>query len=274
MNVLSVVAGAVIVAAFLARKGRSPWLACLYLFFPGIAEASSMDLGEPIAFALVAAGLWLVSESGRSRRLLWAAVAFALAGLDREITLLVPLALGAAGLGGSRPLGADRRRDVALLVAGSIVPYLAWWTTTRLWLPAQISNAPSLPAFPLGTWPYQGLIFSSGRDALADFSVGLGGTVLLVACLLALRRDRHDGVLIALAASLVANVVFLNDQSYGQYFSAGRLQIGAVLLALWSLEALGSSPLAARLTRVALLVGFLPLPVLLVNLGLDGLKPI
>ena len=98
--------------------------------------------------------------------------------------------------------------------------------------------------------------------------------MLLVACLVALRRDRRDGVLIALAVSLVANVVFLNDQTYGQYFSAGRIQIGAVLLALWSIDALGRSPLAARLTRIALVFGFLPLPVLLVNLGLDGLKPI
>ena len=274
VNVVAVVTGGVIVAAYLARRGRSPWLACLYLFFPGIAEASSMDLGEPVAFALVAVGVWLVTESRASRRLLLATVAFALAGLDREISLLVPLTLGAAGLLGFRPLGAERRRDLALLVTGSLAPFVAWWTTTHVWLPEKLSNAPSLPAFPLGTWPYQGLIFSSGRDALADASVGFAGTVLLVACLVALRRDRRDGMLLALAVVLVANVVFLNDQSYGQYFSAGRIQAGAVFLALLSIDALARTPIVARLTRVALCVGFLPLPVLLVNLGLNGLKPL
>lgn len=274
VNVLSVVAGGVIVAAFLARRGHSPWLACLYLFFPGLAEAASMDLGEPIAFALIAAGLWLVTESSARRRLLYATGAFALAGLDREITLLVPLALCAAGLLGARPLGRERRRDLGLLAAGAVVPYVAWWVTTRVWLPTQLSHAPSLPSFPLGTWPYQGLIFSSGRDVLADASVGFAGTVLLAACLLALRRDPRDGFLVALAVALVANVVFLNDQTYGQYFSAGRIQIGAVLLALWSIDALRRTPLIARLTVVALCVGFLPLPVLLVNLGLGGLKPL
>ena len=67
---------------------------------PGLLLGVQRDLTEPLAYALVAAGVFLFDYGGK-RRLLWAGLTFGLAGLARQTTLVFPLCL----VGPDPPLG-------------------------------------------------------------------------------------------------------------------------------------------------------------------------
>jgi hypothetical protein len=93
VNLLAAAGGTLALAAWLKRKGVSPWLALLFGLSPGICFALQRDLNEPLAYALAALGVYLFDFGGR-RRVLWAGLAFGLAALARETTLVFSLVYG------------------------------------------------------------------------------------------------------------------------------------------------------------------------------------
>jgi hypothetical protein len=95
VNLLAVVGGTWALAAWLRRKGVSPWLALLFGLSPGVCFALQRDLNEPLGYAFVAFAVYLYDFGGR-RRLLWAGLAFGLAALARESTLVFPVVYGLA----------------------------------------------------------------------------------------------------------------------------------------------------------------------------------
>lgn len=59
INFLSVVGGTLLIASLLSRWGRSPWFALGYSLCTGIPVALTFDTAEPLAFAMVALGVFL-----------------------------------------------------------------------------------------------------------------------------------------------------------------------------------------------------------------------
>ncbi len=57
LNWLAIGGGTLVVAAWLKRRGLSPWLALVYAFYPGLFIAYQHDLSEPLAYGLVALGV-------------------------------------------------------------------------------------------------------------------------------------------------------------------------------------------------------------------------
>jgi hypothetical protein len=121
-----------------AGSGVSRWFALLYGLFPGILVGVQRDVTEPVAYALVALGILLL-DNGRRPRPAAAGVAFGLAGLARQTTLIFPLgfalwlAVTAAGPQGS-PTPRLSWRKPLVLVALSLGPYLAYSLYLRIWL--------------------------------------------------------------------------------------------------------------------------------------------
>src|SRR5260221_13671973 len=75
LNLLAMAGGTLALAAWLRRRGRSPWLALIYGLSLGLFIAVNGDLTEPMAYAVVALAVYLLDFRGR-RRLFWAALCF------------------------------------------------------------------------------------------------------------------------------------------------------------------------------------------------------
>ena len=102
VNWLAIAGGALAVAAWLKRRGFSPWFALVYGFYPGLVVVLQRDLSEALAYGLAATAIY-VFDYGPGRRELLAAGVFALAALTRETTAVIPLVYAAALLFGPHP---------------------------------------------------------------------------------------------------------------------------------------------------------------------------
>lgn len=163
INWLAIVGTVLAIGAILRRRGVSPWFALLYVAFPGVLLALRLDVTEPLAYALVALGLWL-REAGVRRMWLWMGVAFALATLTRETAAAFPLALAIAatlsdGLAASasgtariRALLLAARRPL-LWLAGVMTPYVLWKLFVFSWVGSNGIPSELLPSL----IPFQGL---------------------------------------------------------------------------------------------------------------------
>jgi hypothetical protein len=90
VNWLALGGGTLALAAWLRRKGLSPWLALLFGLYPGLFIALRLDLTEPLGYAFVALGVYLFDYGPTRRRVLWAGLSFALGVLARETTAVFP----------------------------------------------------------------------------------------------------------------------------------------------------------------------------------------
>jgi hypothetical protein len=90
VNWLALGGGTLALAAWLRRKGLSPWLALLFGLYPGLFIALRLDLTEPLGYAFVVLGVYLFDYGPARRRVLWAALSFALGVLARETTAVFP----------------------------------------------------------------------------------------------------------------------------------------------------------------------------------------
>jgi hypothetical protein len=270
INVLAVAAGTYLVARLLVRSGRPAALALLYAAFPGVLLSFETDVSEPLAYALVALGLLLLGDWSDRRAVALSAVVFAVAGLTRESTLIVPVAVAVVHVI-SRERGALTR---ALgLVATAALPYAAWIAFLHWWL-GPIGNS---PVYNVGLLPFSGLEQTwPPRDFWPVVSVAVPVGILCVACLIRARAEYRNPLFVALAASLVAFGLYLPGDSYSNYWSAGRLEIGAVLLALATIRSLTTGAVTTRLTVAATVLAYLPLINLVysfIHLGYAPIQP-
>jgi hypothetical protein len=267
VNLLAVTGGTLAVAAWLRRKGVSPWLALLLGLSPGVCWAIQRDLTEPLGYALVALGMYLY-DFGGLRRVFWAGVAFGLAALARESTLIFPLVYGLAlafaggatapahAAGGLKPWLAGRPhalftlarqrlatnwRHTALLLGLAVGPFLAYKVFLLLWLGSLGTPASLTPV----VVPFAGVLAHWPWGAEQDIIVG---TVILPAlvcaglAIWALRRRLADAAIWALLANVLLFVVMLNPRSY-VLDGTVRITLGVTLAALVGVPAFD------RLTR-------------------------
>jgi hypothetical protein len=247
INWLALAGGTLAPAAWLRRKGISPWFALVFGLYPGQFISLQRDLNEPLAYALVALAIFLFDYGGR-RRVLWTGICFALAALARETTLVFALVYGLGTLLGRSPVSAGWRQRIranwraALLLLGlALIPTVLYRAFLSLWL-----GQPGLPENNRPMFiPLQG-IFSylpwPNEQATEAFCIVLPGLICMALCLWALVRRIWRIEVWALLANVLLFVVWLNRSSYVEYFAAGRIAGVVVLAALLCL------PLFDRLT--------------------------
>ena len=187
----------------------------------------SRDLSEPLAYALVLAGLaaWWWDE--RSRPWL-AGVLFALAALARESTLLFPAGLALATfLGFDDGIGSRRRRDrraAVILGATALVPYVVLRLLLLAWLGTNgaAPGAVRFAAYPfggfLGHWPLDSVLFQQFWGVILP--------ALLSVALVAWFTRRLGPSLLTLALNVAVLVVFLPAPSYDLIIGSSRIALG------------------------------------------------
>ncbi len=264
VNLIAVAGGTFALALLLRKRGASPLYAALFGFAPGLYEAVARDLSEPLAYALVAAGLaaWWWAEQPRP----WlAGVFFGLAGLTRETALLFPLALAAAALLGLSD-GIERRRgrdvrSAVVLASVSIAPYLVLRLFLLAWL-GQDGARPEAARFPL--LPFGGLLSHWPLNrAVLEQVWGVAVPALLAVALVAVLTRRLGPSLLTLVLNVAVLVVFLPTPSYDSIVASSRIALGitcAFVACLPALPAARRAPVALGVAVLAMAPWFDLLP--------------
>ena len=269
INWLALGGCALALAAWLRRRACSPWSALLVGLYPGLLLALQRDLTEPLAYALVAAGMYLFRYGGRGR-LLWAGLVFGLAGLARETTIVFPLCLLGAILisrDPATPAGGRLRANAAGAAAFgalAILPIVAYTGILYAWL-GTVGRGPFFE------WlPFEGLIASRNweleRQPVVLISVVAPSMIVAGAALAALRRGMRRVELACLLANILLFVLLLGRGVYGGgYTSVGRVTTGVILAAVLCIPSLRDlSPRAGRALAVAYVLWLSMLPVIAV----------
>ena len=260
INWLAAGAGTFFLASWLQARGLSRWYALLFGLFPGIFVGVQRDLTEPLAYALVTLGLLLYDNPRRSR-ILAAGVAFGLAGLARQTTLLFPIVIGLW-----LSLAEGRRRDGLALLGLSVAPYLAYSIFLRVWL-GSVDDAGNLTSI-----PFEGL-FQGGwvgeRQAVTLATVVVPALIALVVLLPRGEPFRSGAWLpwLLLLANFLLSVVFFANLGTNTYTSMGRLGTGMLLAAVMCLPYARGLPAQRRrwLAAAGVLAVLAPLPVVAVQ---------
>jgi len=247
INLVAVALGTLAVAAWLRRKGISPWFAALFGLYPGLLISLQRDLTEPLAYSLVALAVYLFDFGGR-RRWIWAGGVFALAALTRETTVLFPLAYALAFW--------PRWRRTILFAGLTLLPLAMYELFLWRWLGIiGTASGPSLI-------PFHGLFsneWSLVRQGPEIVGIIFPAFICIVFVSRALRKGFWRSEIIALLANIAALVLFLPDSAWDAYTTAGRVSIGVVLAAIYCVPHLpqlrlkyGLFPLAAALAWLSI----------------------
>jgi hypothetical protein len=253
LNLLALVCGTLALALLLQRRGASAFYALFFGFAPGLYEAVSRDLSEPLAYSLVLIALaaWWWDEEPRP----WlAGIVFGLAGITRETTLIFPVVLAAAAAFGLRDgiegrHGRDRRSATVLALL-SLAPFVALRVALLAWLGKDGSpEAASFPRLPLGGilshWPLNRILLEQ------VWSVVIPSLVAVV--LVALYTRRLGPSLLVLICNVAVLIVFLPSPSYDSIVASSRIALGVTCAFLSALPVVP----AAHRTQVALGVAVL-----------------
>ncbi|MGZ6286221.1 MAG: hypothetical protein ACXWQ5_23375 [Ktedonobacterales bacterium] len=238
VNLLAMTIGTVIVARWLQRANKSPWLALFFGCCPGLIIALQHDLNEPLAYMLTVLGLSLLDIGIRdSRRPRWrlAGLAFAAAALIRETTTLIPFTIGVFTL--FHPGISGERRGAFQLLTITFTPFLLYKLFLFVWLGSIGTPADMLPTpIPFGGlfhwWPLQ------GPQIIAVACVVMPA---LVAGGIVLRYSPQSGIALALVVQVLL-MVFLPALSYLEIFSPPRITAGIPITTIFCLPLLNTSP--------------------------------
>jgi len=269
VNWLALGGCALALAAWLKRRACSPWYALAVGLYPGLLVGVQRDLTEPLAYALLAAAIYLFDFGGR-HRYIWAGTVFGLAGLARQTTLVFPLCLLASML-----VSGDRGRTLRQRVRGnigrssvfavlSLAPFVFYVAILYVWL-GSLAKGTLLERV-----PFEGLIASRDwalkRQGVDIAFIVVPSLVTTGAVIAALRA----GVKRVEFAYVLVNVLFfvllLHRLSYGDgYPSAGRITSGVILAAVLSLPCLRAAGRnIGRAAIVSLALWLVMLPVIFV----------
>jgi hypothetical protein len=213
----------VALAAWLMRRGVTPWVAAVWGLLPGQVFTIEKDLSEASAYALVAVALW-----ARDRFPLLAGAVFGLAGLTRETTLLFPAVIFAADLFALR---GERRVQPwlrAVLAAGfAVLPFACWKLFLWHWLGH--ADVPLSDDFTL--IPFGGLLANRTQYNLFP-AVGLPALICLAAVGWALWRRYWRVEVALLLVNLAVLVIFASAHVDEWWPSVLRVELGVSLAAV------------------------------------------
>jgi len=234
VNWLAVGAGTWALATWFRRHGMSPLWAAIYGLWPGVFVGIQRDLTEPLAYSLIPIAILLL-ESRSRWRLPAAAIAFGLAGLARQTTLVFPLVYalwiafrGDVGGGDETDRGPSWRR-AAVLLALSFGPFAAYSAFLLDWL-GSLGAGPSTPV------PFSGLLhppFRLTRQGIDTVFVVVPVLIALVAFYPRRRFGDPSGLpWFLLLGNVLVNLVFYRTFYNSTYTAVSRIAIGVMLSAL------------------------------------------
>jgi hypothetical protein len=225
VNVLAIAVSMLLLAAWLRRRQLSPWLACVYGFYPGVFLTLQRDLADVTAYTFVIAAVYLLESAGWARAV-GAGVCFGLAGLTRETTLVF------AVLYAGTSLVRNGWRNGAALFALSVGPYLVWKGFLFVSLHS-LGTGGGTPEWPfagiLHYWPWQ------PDQAEEVRTVVVPAIIAGAAAVWAVWRFGARVELLFLLLAVVLYVVLLPAASYPEIGASSRLTIAVVLGALLAL---------------------------------------
>jgi hypothetical protein len=264
VNLLWVGGSTLALAAWLKRKGVSPWFALAYGLYPGLFIGFQNDLTEPMAYGLVALAIYLFDFGGRYRAI-WAGLSFALAALTRETTLVFPLIYGLVVFWGARDSGpwkthlARYWRQAVLLAGMALGVLLLYKGFLTLWLGQagfshQEAGGAILEVGPssnvaLGVFPFQGLyyLWPWTSVVLAEIvSIILPALLCAGVVMWEFTKGARQVVLWALLVNVVVFVILLGPKAYENYAASEPVTTGAVLDAVCCLPALDGATRGSR----------------------------
>jgi hypothetical protein len=243
INLLALAGGTWALAAWLRRRGASPWLALVYGLYSGLFVAFQRDLTEPLAYGLVTLAIYLFDYGG-SRRVMWAGGCFALALLTRE-TVVVFLAVYALAVlfegeraGGWQTSIRSHWRPALVFVTVAVGPYLAYRAFLLAWLGAvgiRTDLVPQLVPFGglLALWPLNG---EQWRTVVVVIVPAL---ICAALGIWALWRRSLTVEVWALLANVLLFVVLLPAPDFVDFGGTGRIATGVVLAAILCAPAFG-----------------------------------
>jgi hypothetical protein len=254
VNLAAVFVATLALAVLLERAGKPPALALLLAFYPGVFVALDRDLNELVGFACALSAAAIL-DWRRPRRVVAATMLFAIGGLSRETTLLIPLALASVELYRNRR---SWPAPVALL-AGAVAPYLVWRAALAAWLGTRGTAPPLFASYPFG-------------GIVAGFDVG--AAAVLVPALLVLAagwgRFARNAWTLLLALQLLLFLVMAPSVVIGSYWGGTRIMIATVVAALLALD----RPRRRLAVVAALLAVGVPVVLAIVVVAIGGFQPI
>lgn len=232
INLAALVGGTYFTEKLLAAHGVSGWYALAYGLYGGLVAGLRLDLTEPLAHALIQAGLWRFQQAkddGSASVCLFPSVLLALAALAKETALIA-----AAGLFLYLALERRWRDGIGLgLLVGS--PFLAWQAVLWAWLGRPGVGAGGAMATSFEYIPFGGLF----RVATVSWRVfwlfaAIEGPLFVLPIVWALmvtirdlwRGRRHPWVTVLLAQAAV--LPFLPFSTWREPLAMARLAIGLV----------------------------------------------
>jgi hypothetical protein len=238
LNWLAIGAGTLAVAAWLRRRGTSPWFALAFGLYPGLLIALGDDVTEPLAYALVAAAVYLFDRARGA--MLWAAVAFALAILARETAALFAIPYGLSLLGATisggdwraRVAANWRRAGLFLLVA--MLPFIIYKAFLTVWL----GPVGSTPIDALRLVPFAGILHYRPLAAAQLEEIRMvvfPSLIFLGMCAWAVWRRIWRVEVAVLLVNVLVLVVLLGAPSWVDITGSGRITTGMVLAAAFCL---------------------------------------
>jgi hypothetical protein len=219
LNLVSIVAGVELLATLLRARGHSPWFGLAYGLYFGQAAALTFDTSEPLAYLLALIGIFLLE--GQQRRVVWAAIAFGLAALTRETTLLFPLGYAIFYL-----FRRDWRKVLPIGII-SIFPLAVWVAA----LTATFGDSGLTFGSPLERLPFYGIFWYAGTPRKFFLLVVLVLLPMVFAWLLTgweLLHHHYHPLLLAWIGNL-AVLTFMSHNVYIDLISCGRVSIGLAL---------------------------------------------
>jgi hypothetical protein len=244
VNLIAVMLTAWLLGLWCVSHKFSAWLALGYTFSIGLLLSVDHDLTEPLAYMLVAASIVLFRLKGY---IYLAALCLGLAAITREVSLLFGLPYLLVVLRQPNlPLNHRFLRAAlsVLLMAG---PYILWESFLRLWLGTWgfLSSPNSFTLIPLGG--YFQVFDGQGFYVLMALIAIIPSLLLLGLAIWTLLRTRtNQAELWALVLNVIVLVIFLPKESYQDLIGTGRINLGVIIAAFFSLPYLADLKLKLK----------------------------
>lgn len=229
INLTALAISTALVESLLISEHASRWFALSYGLFFGVVIAVRLSTTEPLAYALVIAGVWYA----RRERVVRAAVLLALAALAKEMTLLF-----AAGYGLYLVLH-KRWRDAVIMGFITGLPFALWQLVLYAWLGEFGIGSGGALATPFEIIPYNGVWRIAWEGSIAAFLL-LGVLLVIPAAVLPsvwglwhslrdMRRSTFDLYTCLLLAN-AAIMPFVPFSTYREFLGILRFIPGLVLM--------------------------------------------
>lgn len=241
VEVLAVGLGCAALARLATAYGRSRWWGFAFLLIPGVLVGVLYGTAEPLGLALVATGLTLAHD----RRLLWAGVAFAGAGLTKETYLGFAAAVAVWIAVRAILRGAAWWRPALSVTLPGVVAFGAWWLYVSVAMPASARAPEQVFAAPFHGWWATFVSIARGeyRVDYHDHAIGWAGEGIMVVTFVVIMAALAAGLWYR--QSMLAYSVFIwcphglviVDFLLGRFLSAQRALAPTMLAALLMLLA-------------------------------------